>query len=268
MGTASRLTRCSVSVVIPAYNEAGRIGPTLRTVSAYFHNRRTEFEILVVDDGSTDTTAAVVHQLSDLLPEVRLLRLPMNRGKGAAVRTGMLAAAGDLLLFLDADGATPIDEFASLLDALEQGADVAIGSRSLASERPGFCVVAQRHRTVIGGLFNRLVQALAVTGIADTQCGFKLFRRAVARDLFAVGQIEGFGFDIELLFVARLRGYWIAELPVNWMDQPGSKVRLVRDGVRTLKELWAIRRHHLSARYSPRPVSPATSRPLFWQEPA
>src|SRR5262249_55671637 len=160
---------------------------------------------------------------ADSAPEVELIRLPVRKGKGAAVRRGIQAAVGQFQLFADADGATPIEELARLEAALEQGADLVIGSRVLASRLPDFHVQARLHRIILGGLFNMAVRQSGIPGISDTQCGFKLFRRAIAEDLFAVSTIDGYGFDLELLYVALRRGYRIVEVPVNWADQPGSK---------------------------------------------
>jgi len=253
-----------LSVVIPAHDEAARILPYLRSVVSYLTAGHRTFELIVVDDGSLDETAAIVHQFARHHPCVRLLRLPTCTGKGAAVRHGMQAARGRRQLFADADGATPIQELALLEEALEAGAQMAIGSRSLASRRSDFTVDARWHRSVLGSCFNMIVRLGGITGIADTQCGFKLFERTVAEDLFSVSCINGYGFDLELLYIAQRRGYRIAEVPVNWADQPGSKVRMLRDGVGMVRELVTIHRHAEKGFYSDplitREVSPLASR--------
>lgn len=231
------------SIIIPAHNEAARILPYLRSITSYMRDRGQPYEVLVVDDGSTDATASVVTTAIASAPEIQLLRAPLRQGKGAAVRRGMQAAVGRLQLFADADGATPIEEFAGLEQALTGGADLAIGSRSLASRLPHYAVQARWHRTILGNLFNSVVQQSGLWEITDTQCGFKLFRQAVAEDLFGVASINGYGFDLELLYVAQQRGYRIAEVPVNWSDQPGSKVHALRDGFAMLRELAVIRRN-------------------------
>ena len=249
----------SLSVIIPAYNEANRLPPTLRRIVGHLETRQAPYEILVVDDGSKDETAEVVERLADRHAQIRLLRSPVNMGKGAAVRHGMEAAQGDLQLFTDADGATPIEELERLEAAVSAGADLAIGSRALASRAAGFTVRAGWYRSALGSLFNALVQRLGIQGVSDTQCGFKLFRRAIARDLFSVSCVDGYAFDLELLYVAKRRGYRIAEVPVNWTDQPGSKVRPWRDGLVMIRELLGVRRRDMFGFYH-RPYRPAPTR--------
>ncbi|MCE9536663.1 MAG: glycosyltransferase family 2 protein [Nitrospirae bacterium] len=240
------------SIIIPAHNEAARILPYLQSIASYMEERGKPYEILVVDDGSTDTTATQVEAAASSLPHIQLIRAPQRQGKGAAVRWGMQAATGQLQLFADADGATPIQELARLEQALTNGADLAIGSRALASRLPDYAVQARFARTLFGNLFNFIVRQCGLRGISDTQCGFKLFRRSVAIDLFGVSSIDGYGFDLELLYVAQQRGYNIAEIPVNWSDQPGSKVRVLRDGLSMLCELAVIRRNWARGSYSSR----------------
>ncbi len=249
------------SIIIPAHNEADRILPHLRSITTFLRDRGQPFEILVVDDGSTDDTAAVVESLASSTPEIQLLRAPLRQGKGAAVRRGMSAAIGRLQLFTDADGATPIQELTRLEQAMVEGADVAIGSRSLASRLPDYAVQTRWYRTILSYLFNTLIRERGLSGIADTQCGFKLFRQTVATDLFGVSTINGYGFDVELLYVAKQRGYRIAEIPVNWAHQPGSKFRVIRDGFAMLRELAVIRQNWTKGYYvdpsHPRDFHPA-----------
>jgi dolichyl-phosphate beta-glucosyltransferase len=245
----------SLSVIIPAFNEEQRLGRFLEQATDYLDRRGQRYEILVVDDGSTDRTAALVESIRSQHPAINLLRLPTNQGKGAAVRHGMRVASGQLQLFADADGAAPMSELVRLEQAMVRGADLAIGSRALASRDSRYRVDARWHRTVLGNLFNRLVSRLGIAGIADTQCGFKLFTRKAAQDLFSVSCLDGYGIDLELLYVAQRRGYRITEVPINWADQAGSKVRVVRDGFRMLRELWGVRRNHAQGRYALTPFS-------------
>ncbi len=226
-----------LSVIIPAYNEERRLPATVDSVSAYLRGQGTSFEIIVVDDGSLDATAAVVESMAAGQPEIRLISYRPNRGKGHAVRVGMLAAVGDLLLFDDADGSSPIAELSRLMDAIAGGADIAIGSR--AKPDPSRTVKALSHRKFIGNTFNLIVQSLLLPGIYDTQCGFKLFKRAAARDLFSVARLNGFGFDVELIFIARLRGYRVREVAIDWQNVEGSKVNVLIDSPKMLLEvLW------------------------------
>ena len=241
----------ALSVVIPAFNEAARIQGCLSEITAYFKQRGIAYEVLVVDDGSVDGAAILVDRYRREDQAVRLLRLPRNMGKGYAVRAGVREARGALLLIADADGATPIRETERLETAIRGGADLAIGSRFLASRDSRYRVKARWHRSVLGNLFNLVVQALGLRGITDTQCGFKLLQEAVALDLFSVACINGYGLDLEILYVAQRRGYRIAEVPVNWSDQPGSKVRVFRDGFRMLLDLLTIRRNYARGLYAP-----------------
>jgi dolichyl-phosphate beta-glucosyltransferase len=228
------------SVVIPAFNEARRLPRYLDDVVSYLLTRGEPWEVVVVDDGSTDGTDAVVRAATVRHPEVRLLRQEPNAGKGAAVRAGMVAARGAWRLFADADGATPIVELKRLEAALASGADVAVGSRVL--QAPGVVVRAQHHRVAAGRVFNRVVAALGLTGVADSQCGFKAFSAAAAADLFPRLQTTGFGFDVELLLRAQARGWRVSEVAVNWEDQPDSKVGVLKDGPRMLAQILAARR--------------------------
>jgi len=185
--------------------------------------------------------------LGEEFSEVRLFRLPRNRGKGHAVRAGIVNSLGRLVLFADADGATPIQEVESLDAAIAIGADVAIGSRAL--QNTGVRVKAKLYRRVIGRSFHLLVELLTVRGIADTQCGFKLFRADVAQDLFSRTRMDGFSFDVEVLMMARRRGYQVAEVPVNWTHQPGSRVNLLVDSFAMALDLVTIRSNAVRGLY-------------------
>lgn len=227
-----------LSVIIPAYNEEKRLPSTLESVHNFLSASEQTFEIIVVDDGSSDGTKEVVKAFAEGHCGVRLLSHSPNQGKGFSVREGMLKADGDLLLLDDADGASPISELVRLKNAIENGADIAIGSRA----KPGdeTVVNALSHRKHIGNTFNVIVQSLLLKGIQDTQCGFKLFKRDAAKDLFSIGKLNRYAFDVEILYLARLKGYEIAEVPINWTSIEGSKINLVTDPMNMLFEIGKI----------------------------
>jgi dolichyl-phosphate beta-glucosyltransferase len=229
----------SISIVIPAYNEAARLPETLRKVEAWLHSGGWHFhEVLVVDDGSTDTTAQVAAEAAAANPHLRLLRNPGNRGKGYSVRHGMLEAQGAWCVFADADLSAPIDELPKLWSAAEAGADIAIGSRALdrsliGRQQPGL-------REEAGKVFNFVMRVAVGLDIPDTQCGFKLFRADVAQEVFRRQRLERFGFDVEVLFIAKQLGYRTAEIPVRWNHAEGSKVGMLT-GLHAFAELTQVR---------------------------
>ncbi len=227
------------SVVIPAYNEASRLPAYLREVVAFFEGRVEPYEVVIVDDGSRDGTAERVRELQASCDRIRLISLPRNRGKGHAVKVGMLSAHGTFRLFADADGATPIAELKRMEPLLQGGADVVIGSRAL--KDPSVSIQARLHRVWAGRVFNWLVARLGLRGIADSQCGFKCFRGPVAEDLFRWLRTDGFAFDVELLLLAQRRAYRIAEVAINWTDRPGGRVKVLADGPRMLWQVLSAR---------------------------
>jgi dolichyl-phosphate beta-glucosyltransferase len=228
-----------LSLVIPCYDEATRLPATLERAIAYLRRERPRFEILVVDDGSRDATAEVARALLERERCGAVIAFPHNRGKGAACRAGALAARGRQVLLCDADLSTPIEEERRLRAAVDAGADLAIGTRAHPEAR---IVVRQaRGREGAGRLLNRLLRALGLTELRDTQCGFKLFRRDAARALFGRARIDGFLFDVEILRLARRDGLSLAEVPVEWRNDPDSRVRPLRHWPQVLWDLLRIR---------------------------
>lgn len=230
-----------LSVVIPAYNEEESIEGTVREICEYLQGLGLVYEILIVNDGSLDSTEAIVDTLSDELPFVRAISYSPNRGKGYAVRTGMLEASGKRILFTDADHATPIQELPALMSSLDAGFAVAIGSRAV---RGAIRVVHQPFYRELGGrALNLFIRLFAVPGVMDTQCGFKLFTRDAARSIFSRSIINRFSFDVEALYLARRSGYKTAELPVHWSHHGNSRVNPLKDGLKMFSDIAKIRLH-------------------------
>jgi len=237
-----------ISVVIPAYNEAKRLPETLEKIVSYLRGTGTSFEIIVSDDGSRDATGETVLQASKKYPEVRLVRNDRNYGKGYAVRRGVLESKGEYILFTDSDLSAPITELPKLWHALrEEGSDIAIGSRSL----PGAQILVYQpwYRGLFGQFYPSFVHWLVMNDFRDTQCGFKMFRREAAYQLFSLLKTKGFSFDVEILLRARISGYRVKEVPVVWSNSKESKVVLWRDPWRMLKELILIRRMFFREKY-------------------
>jgi len=234
-----------LSIVIPAYNEERRLPGSLSRLDDYLKGLDREVEVIVVENGSTDRTAAVVEECRRRMPYLRLLHVA-TPGKGWAVRAGMLAATGDHLMFCDADFSMPVEEIGKFTALLDEGTPIVIASREAAS--------AERHdepsrRHVMGRAFNRAVQLLVVSGIDDTQCGFKAFQRPVGRDIFNRQRIRGWAFDVELLYLARRRGYRVQQLAIDWYYDGDSRVRGVPDSLSMLGELLRIRLYALLGLY-------------------
>jgi dolichyl-phosphate beta-glucosyltransferase len=230
-----------ISIVIPAFNEANRLLASLDDVVAFMDAHHPSYEILIVDDGSTDATAALVRERTRQTPRLRLESYPLNRGKGYAVRHGVERARGALVLFSDADLSTPIADLDKLLRAIDAGADVAIGTR--AHPESDVRVRQPFYRDRAGKLFNRLVRLLLLPDLNDTQCGFKLFRRDSVAPVFRDLREERFAFDVELLYLAARRGLRIVEIPVTWVNSPDSRVRFT-EGMKAFVDLLRIRWRH------------------------
>ena len=239
----------SISIIIPAYNEEKRLPAALRQVIAYVRRGGWQFaEILVVDDGSTDGTAEVAAQMRAEFPELRVLRNPGNRGKGYAVRHGMLECRGEWALFSDADLSAPIEELETLwLAAARDGAQVAVGSRAL--DRGLIGVHQSWFRENAGRVFNLVMRLITGLPFRDTQCGFKLFSSGAAREIFRRQLLDGFGFDVEVLFIGRRLGYREIEVPVKWSDVAGTKVSTWR-GVAAFLDPLLVRWNQIRGRYS------------------
>ena len=234
--------------VIPAYNESVRIRPTLDEILRYTRGQNWDAEILVVNDGSRDDTAQIVREYGRLHPQILLLENPGNRGKGYSVRNGMLHARGDICLFTDADLSSPMTESQKLFEAIERGADIAIGSRWLRTELQ--TEPQPLYRQAFGRIFNLALRVILGLRFADTQCGFKAFRRDAAQRIFPLQKIEGWGFDPEILFLARHAGLQVEEVPVLWAHSEGTRLHPLRDGLRMFVEVLRIRWNAMTGGYA------------------
>jgi dolichyl-phosphate beta-glucosyltransferase len=235
------------SIVIPAYNEAKRLGSSLERVGNYVVSQRWDAEVIVVNDGSDDATPDLVRHCAQRYPFMRLIENPGNRGKGYSVRNGMMHASGDLLLFSDADLSAPIEEAPKLFSAIENGAGIAIGSRWV---QPETQTKRQKlTRQIYGRAFNIALRILLGLKQKDTQCGFKAFTREAAQKIFLLQHIERWGFDPEILYLGRHFGFRIDEVPVAWADVGGTRINPLRDGLRMMGEVVRIRWNSLSGKY-------------------
>jgi dolichyl-phosphate beta-glucosyltransferase len=245
------------SIILPAYNESARIVATLDTILAHATQHNWNVEIIVVNDGSSDNTAEIVCEYARKHKVLRLLENPGNRGKGYSVRNGMLQAKGDILLFSDADLSSPIEEADKLFAAIAKGADIAIGSRWV---DPHLQIRRQPlYRRIFGRIFNLALRISLGLRFKDTQCGFKAFTQRSARAIFPLQKIERWGFDPELLYLAKKFGFTISEVPVAWSHREGTRIHPLRDGIRMLGELLKIRWYALTGNYA---ATNAVSEPL------
>lgn len=228
-----------LSLIVPVFNEESRLTASLPSVVSFLQDHFKQWEIIFSDDGSTDSTVALIQSIRQKNPLIALTASPVNRGKGAAVRRGFESASGNLLLFSDADFSAPIEESLKLIAALESGYDVAIGSRGL--DESDIQVRQSWPRETMGKTFNLLLRTLLPIPYHDTQCGFKMFRRAALDALLPRLKVDGFAFDVEMLVVAQQRGLQVAEVPVVWRDVRESKVHPIRSSLHMLKDVFAIR---------------------------
>lgn len=235
-----------LSVVIPAYNEASRLPATLARVEEYLAGAFPEHEIILVDDGSTDATTAVAKERADANPRIRVIENDVNRGKGWSVKTGILAARGEFVLFSDADLSTPIEEVEKLLPAMKT-ASVVIGTRTA----PDLVRPQPFTRRWMGKTFNLIMRAMIRLPFHDTQCGFKLFTREAAQAVFSRLATEGFAFDVEAILRARATGFVVAAVPVRWINSPDSRVHVVWSSLQMLRDLRRVRRMFHSKALTP-----------------
>jgi dolichyl-phosphate beta-glucosyltransferase len=241
------LQSLTYSIVIPAYNESARIASTLERIMAFASERRWNVEVIVVDDGSTDATSGIVRDYAAKHPQLRQIENPGNRGKGYSVRNGMLHAQGDLLLFSDADLSSPITEAPKLFDAIGRGADIVIGSRWL---KPDLQTQRQPpRRQFFGRIFNLLLRMVLGLHFKDTQCGFKAFTRSAAAVVFPLQNVERWGFDPELLYIAKHFGLRVVEVPVVWAHREGTHIHPLRDGLRMFRDVLRIRWNGFTGKY-------------------
>jgi len=245
--TSNSMPHPRLSIVIPAYNESARIEAALSSVLACVESRSWDAEILVVDDGSSDTTPAIIQQWMTTHSRLHLIQNPGNRGKGYSVRNGLLQSAGDIVLFTDADLSAPIEEAERLIAALDNGADVAIGSRWLDKQKQ--TIHQPIYRRFFGRCFNWVTRKVIGLPFKDTQCGFKAFKRDAAQTIFRLQTIERWGFDPEILFIARKLKYTIVEVPVTWGHDERSRISYLKDGLQMLQEMGQIRTNSFRGRY-------------------
>jgi dolichyl-phosphate beta-glucosyltransferase len=237
-----------LSIVIPAYNEEKRIGRTLEEIMSYLKTKGYEYEIIVIDDGSTDSTREIIRKFEGKDSRLRVIENKIGKGKGYSVRRGMLETRGKFALFSDADLSTPISEIEKLVYWLEESYDVAIGSRGLKDSE------VEIHQSFLregmGKIFKKIMNLIVFTGFKDTQCGFKCFKRHVVNEVFSKQRINGFAFDVEIIQIALHHGFRIKEVPVRWLNSPYSKVNVMRDPVIMLYDLFKIRFNNFTKKYS------------------
>lgn len=235
-----------LSIVVPAYNEEARLPASLQAIAEFVEQQTYPVEVIVVDNNSTDSTQAIAQELASEQPYIRVL-FEKTQGKGAAVRTGMLAARGQYRFICDADLSMPIEEVEKFLPPQLSGYDIAIASR----EAPGAVRYNEPwYRHLMGRVFNTIVRLFAVPGFQDTQCGFKMFRDDVAESVFPLQTMNGWSFDVEVLYAAQRRGYRIVEVPINWYYKDNTRIHPIRDSINMFAEVFKIRRNGLRGMYN------------------
>ena len=237
----------NISVIIPAYNEESRILQTINQIGKYLKEHFKNYEIIVINDGSIDRTASLLAEACTRFAETKILQNDKNVGKGYSVKKGVLFSMSSAILICDADLSTPIEEIEKLIPWFNNGFDIVIGSRRLKDSE---IVIRQPwYREKMGCIFNILVRGLTISGIKDTQCGFKLFNAEIARKIFNKSRINGFSYDVEILFISMLNGFKIKEVPVRWSHSPDSKIKLLKDSFKMLIDLFKIRFYYLCGTY-------------------
>ena len=252
--------RDSFSIVIPAFNEELRIPDSIRRIQGYFKEKKEEFEIIVVDDGSGDGTFHTVQDLGEELGNIKVLANTVNRGKGFSVRKGILSSSGTIVIISDADLSTPIEEMEKLLPYCRDGFEVVIGSRGLKESD-----IIQRqpcYREAMGKTFNFIVRSIVLNKFKDTQCGFKMFRADAAKRIFGICRVDGFSFDVEALFIAQKMGYRVKEVPIRWINSPYSRVRILRDSFGMLFDIFVIRLNLMRGFYNMEKGSEESNLPM------
>ena len=237
-----------LSIVIPVYNEELRLKKNVVATIGYLERRHYDYEVVIVNDGSTDATNEIIGELMRLFKTIRLIDYAPNRGKGYAVKLGMLEGKGEYIFFIDADGSTPIETLEELLPYLQKGkADIVIGSRNMQESKRE--VTQPYYRRLLGKVGTYLIRRLVLPDVEDSQCGFKGFTNKAAHDIFSLTTIRRWGFDFEVLVLGQERGYQIKEVPVRWLDSTGSRLRPIRGAISTFIELLQVKRNILSGKY-------------------
>lgn len=236
-----------LSLVVPSYNESGVLYKNIEKALIYFFNKGYVFEIIVVDDGSLDSTRELISEMAKEHPVIKFISNTQNMGKGFSVKNGVLAAQGEYILFSDADFSTPIEELETLMPNFVQGYDLVIGSRAMKDSK---IILKQAWlRQSMGRIFNQLARLLGLANINDTQCGFKCFKKEAARRIFSLQRLNGFCFDVEILYIAKKLGFKIKEIPVSWSNRPDSRVAVLMDSLDMLVDLFRIRRNEWKGLY-------------------